>query len=187
MLLLDGPSGVGKSTLLAYIRERWRNEVEVGMKYTTRPRRSGDNEWEFRFVETIPESAAEHAFQSVAHWYAIDIAAAARAQADGRIYCVTCTDQATLAKLRQTVQAICVYVARPMSEAAVEGLLSARGIASTSDAEARREEHRQAGSDYLAKLGLIDHVILNDAGTAHLFAQIDAIIAMHAAPPKNGR
>ncbi len=83
-------------------------------------------------------------------------------------------------KLRRDHRACSVYIARPISDEEFETLLAVRGTLSSSDTAARREERHTAGMDYVSKLGLIDYVILNDGDQEHLFAQIDAILALRA-------
>lgn len=182
MILLDGPSGAGKSTLLAYLREHRADRVKVGTKYTTRPRRAGDNDWEFHFVEALPDHVAGHIFHSVTHSYAVDLQEALEAHRHGQAYCISCTDLATTIKLRRDHGAWSVYIARPLSDGEFEALLEARGTVSASDAAARREERRTAGREYVSKLGQIDHVILNDGDQKHLFAQMDAILDLREPP-----
>ena len=177
MILLDGPSGAGKSTSLSYLRENCRELVRVGSKYSTRKPRFGDNDWEFLFVESIPANLSQYAFQSVGHSYAVDIDAANQSLRDGKLYCVSCTDRRMIAKLKNDYGALVVYIARPMSEEALEAILKARGVTKF-DSDARRQEHRQAGADYISKLGLIDHVILNDRNREYLYDQIDTIISL---------
>jgi guanylate kinase len=178
-LLIDGPSGAGKSTLLNHLRTSQQIRVEVGSKYTTRAKRLGDNDWEFYFVDTIPPSDTTYSFRSISNEYSLDAAAMFAAFRVGKIYCVTCTDGPTLTKLRHEFSAVIVYVFRPLSEGGLDKVLASRGTLGAADAQARRSELSNVAPDYLSKMALYDHVILNVESEEFLRLQMDAILGMY--------
>jgi guanylate kinase len=179
LLLIDGASGAGKSTLLNHLRRLHQDRVDVGSKYTTRAKRVGDNDWEFFFVDNIPPSATTYSFKSVGNEYSVDAVAMSTAFRADKTYCVTCTDGPTLAKLRQDFGAVIVYIFRPLSEQGLDMLLASRGASFASDAGARRNELSNVVPDYISKMALYDHVILNVGSEELLGLQMDAVLAMY--------
>lgn len=175
VLVLDGATGAGKSHLLSHLRRRWADQIVVGAKFTTRPKRASDNEWEFCFVDAIPPQASEFSYGSVGHRYAIDLDQLEATVRSNRIYCVTCVDNQVIRLLRQHYKTIVLYIYRPLSAKEIERLFDERKTIVTSDIAARKSELSRIDEDYVEKLFLIDHVILNISRIANVEAQLDAI------------
>jgi guanylate kinase len=178
VLLLDGATGSGKSTLLNYLRDQHRNTIYVGRKFTDRPQRQGDNDWEFRFVPKIPKEVNEYAFESVAHRYAIDLFELEAALQQGKTYTVSCSNRETIAKLREKFNTVCVYVYRIWRYGEIDTLLASRG-ATPSDVEFRKAEIARIANDYSQGIGIYDHVIINDGLSTVHYDQINIILAQH--------
>lgn len=151
-------------------------DVTVGRKFTTRPRRPNDSDWEFQFVSRVPTESV--AFRSVGHDYGIDITELDRCCKSGRPYVVTCGDLGTIHRLKSSgFELLIVYVFRPLTAAQLDDLFDERATAS-GDAATRREEVARTAQDYVSKFMEIDRVLLNVGSVRHLHAQVDQLVRL---------
>lgn len=179
LLLLDGATGAGKSSLLNYLREEYSRGVFVGSKLTTRPKRIGDNDWEFGFVTEIPERNAAYSFNSVGNRYAVNQDELSHTISRGLTYGITCVNRTTMEALKSDFDTLLIYVYRLWTAADLEGLLVSRGDTDGSASGLRRDEVASIASQYLEKIELYDHVLLNVGSKTNLLDQFSAILSWH--------
>lgn len=176
LVLFDGATGAGKSTLLGYLRDEYRESVLVGAKLTTRKKRTSDNEWEFRFVKRIPEPYTPLSFGSVGSHYAIDYDQLVRAVDRRLIYSISCVDRRIIEILASDFITCTIYVYRSWTDIDLEALLISRGISDQFDAQLRRDEVASIAQEYLQKIDLYDHVLLNIGSKLQLIEQLAKIL-----------
>ena len=179
LILLDGATGAGKTSLLAHLRRVYSRTVLVGTKLTTRRKRLADNEWEFRFVEHIPEQYALYSFQSVGNYYAIDYEELSHAVDLKLIYAISCVDREIMERLIADFNTLAIYVYRSWTATSFEELLASRGTSNSIESHVRRAEVASIASQYLRKLELFDHVILNIESESHLIEQLSRILLLY--------
>jgi len=187
LVLLDGATGSGKSSLLRHLRDEYSSSVFVGKKFTTRQQRIGDNTWEFRFVERIPERYSECSFESVGNRYAVNCDEVKQAIDRGLIYAITCVDRPTIETLMSDFNAVAVYVYRAWTPADLESVLDSRGTVDALDAQLRREEVASVASQYLEKIEFYDHVVLNVGGQTNMIEQLSKILLSYGISPDSVR
>ncbi|WP_224372339.1 hypothetical protein [Hyalangium versicolor] len=175
--LLDGPTGAGKSAAIEHIMRRHGASCVVGAKLTTRPRRPTDSDWEFQFVDGIPEHLREFRYSSVGWQYAIDVSEIEHTLESGRSYFTVCTDPTVIRLLRRRFPVIVVYVHRLLSPQEVAVLLETRQIKGPEETRLRSTELEEALSRYAKNIGLYDFVVLNVGGVSNLYKQVDSILS----------
>jgi guanylate kinase len=183
VLLLDGATGTGKSLVLQYLRDEYRATVHVGAKFTTRKRRAGDNDWEFKFVESIPDSSRQYSYSSVGNEYAVDPVDLATAARHGKLYATTCVDPSILRRIAADFRTIVVYCYRPMTAAGLLALLATRGTRDPEEVEHRRKEVESVVADYQRRIALYNHVLLNLEGHHQLRDQVSSLLRHHGIAP----
>jgi len=187
LFIFDGATGAGKSTLLELLRNEYSKRILVGTKLTTRKRRNDDNDWEFRFVAQVPDAHLKYSFHSVGHEYALDIDALGRARSAGLVYAISCVDRQIVQRLRSDFSTVAVYVYRPWKENDFEALLATRGISEPKDVHLRMTEIATVSREYLEKVDLYDHVILNIGSEADVRAQLVRVMEFHGIERDEGR
>jgi len=176
LLLLDGPSGSGKSSVLEHLRDRFTHAIHVGRKFTSRSPRPDDNSWEFDFVQSVPIRDGLIQFSSVGHSYAIDVNAIHAANSAGCVYATTCVDLPTISYLRSIFATSVVFLYRPMPEASFRKILDSRCIRDASETQRRLDEFRHGTRDYIRRICMYSHVILNVGGLDELHEQVDRLV-----------
>lgn len=178
LVLIDGSTGSGKSTILDYLRNTYSQVFYVGSKYTTRDKRVGDNSWEFKFVDEIPESYKKFSFGSVGKYYAVDFDEIKSAVKNEKTYVITCVDKATQMALGTYFRTIVIYVYRNWSVKDLDELFSSRA-SSKEDAKIRRDEVDSIPIEYMEKIENYKHVILNVGTKENLYKQLAKILASY--------
>jgi guanylate kinase len=183
ILLLDGATGSGKSLILDHLRTNYARSVTVGAKYTTRRRRSTDNEWEFRFVERISDQHERYTFESVGNKYAVDRAELLHATDQNKVYAITCVDRVLIERLLAEFRGLAIYVYRQWSAVDFEALLTSRGTPRSSESQSRREEVSAVPAEYSEKIDIYNHVLLNLTSQTDVLAQLDRVLSSHGVVP----
>src|ERR1051326_34723 len=116
LLLFDGATGAGKSSLLEHIRDEYSRRLYVGKKLTTRRKRVGDNDWEFRFVEYIPSLSTHYSYDSVGSKYAVNRDQLMETIGRGFVYAISCVDRRTMEQLVSEFTTKTIYVYRSWAE-----------------------------------------------------------------------
>lgn len=179
ILLFDGATGAGKSFLLEFLRKEYEEKILVGTKLTTRQKRISDNEWEFRFVKRILEPHSRYSYSSVGNQYAIDDDELKSAIDRGLVYAVSCVDRRTIETLKADFITVTIYLYRSWTAKDLEALLASRGTSDRPDSELRREEVLKLASQYMDKIELYDHVLLNVGSQKDLFEQLIRILILY--------
>jgi guanylate kinase len=178
LILFDGATGSGKSSLLKCLRNEYSLSVLVGAKLTTRQKREGDNDWEFRFVDRIPAQYSRYSFNSVGNHYAVDPNELENAIRRPLVYAISLVDQQIMEILRSDFDTVIIYLYRLWEAEELEALLSSRG-ASDHDSQLRRDEVASIASEYLEKIKLYDHVVLNIGAETDMINQMSKILQVY--------
>ena len=176
LFLLAGPTGSGKSTLLEFVKDNYASSIHVGTKFTDRPRRVTDRDWEFNFVERIPSHLQEYAYTAVGRHYAIDISELRSTIKSNLSYLVTCTDPDTIRLLRKAFPAVVVFIYRPLGVREFKQLMARRQVTTDEDLRARQAEVESALTDYARNIGLYTYVVLNTGTLQDLESQATALL-----------
>jgi len=187
VIIFDGATGSGKSSLLKYLRQEYSHSVLVGTKLTTRQRRLADNDWEFRFVDHIPHEYRSHCYNSLGMSYAVDYPSLVAAVREGLVYAFTCVDRVLIERIKFQFNTLAIYVYRSWTMGELEQLLVERGPADPTTRQLRLAEVAAVAQSYGDNVDLYDHVILNLASEADLHKQFNKLMASYDLGPSLGR
>jgi guanylate kinase len=166
LVVVSGPSGVGKSTIVAELAAR-RPQVVPIVTATTRPRRPGeidkvhyhflaDEEFErLRAEGGLLESAIVHG----AHWYGTPIGQVRGILAAGRDAILTIDPQGARAVRGRVPDALLIFVMPP----SIEDLAARLAERGSEDAASLASRRRSAEAE-MASSGDYDYVIVNETG-----------------------
>ena len=177
LVLISGPSGVGKDSVLAALRERT-PEAHYTVTATTRPPREGEAEGadyyfysEDAFLRLLEEGAfLEHA-SVYGRYYGVPKAPIAAALAKGRDVLMR-VDVQGAATIRALVpQAITLFLLTDSREE-----LEARLRARKSDGEAELQRRIATARAEMERLPEFDYAVANREG--HLDETVDAVLAI---------
>ena len=165
LVVVSGPSGVGKSTIVAELARR-RPQVVPIVTATTRGQRDGEIDGvhyhfleESEFSDLIErDGLLEHA-NNHGHWYGTPVDQVRGILAAGRDAILTISPEGARNVRRQVPDALLIFVMPPSMEDLAERL---RGRGSESeDSMARR---RRDAERWIAQAGDYDHVVVNETG-----------------------
>jgi guanylate kinase len=180
VFVVTGPSGVGKGTLIAALRER-HPELGLSVSATTRPPREGEEDGvayhfmsEAEFDRRLEAGEfVEHASYA-GHRYGTLRAELARRTREGRPVVLEIELQGARQVREALPEAVQIFIA-PRSPEQLEERLRARGL---DGEEALRERLRIARTE-LAARSEFRHVVVNDE-LARAVAELDAIYSRYA-------
>jgi guanylate kinase len=178
VILFDGVSGVGKSMFLNFLKENYEGQLFVGTKLTTRERRDSDNNWEFKFLKQLP-SNYEFSFPSVGNFYAINKEEIEEKIRNGFTYVVTCTDRATVEKIKNKYAALVIYIYRNFTINEFNALILKKDSKGKTKIEERVNEFDEISTLYYENIDLYDHVILNIDSTEASLNQLIKILSLY--------
>jgi guanylate kinase len=162
LFVVAAPSGAGKTSLVAALRERERG-IRLSVSFTTRPPRPGEvdgvhyrfvDEATFRSLEASGEFL-EHAFVH-GHWYATSATWLRTEVGRGHDVLLEIDWQGAAQVRRLVPDAVLVFILPP-SLAALEERLEKRG----QDAPAVIERRLEAAREEMRHCGEFDYVIMN--------------------------
>lgn len=166
-VVVAGPSGVGKGTLIQKLREEYPKLFGFSVSHTSRAPRSGEKDgidYHFTTADKILEEVdagkfIEHAEVHGRH-YGTSVAAVDDVREEGRICILDIDVQGCRSARKKQLQAKYVFIAPPSMDA-LEERLRGRG---TEDEEAIKTRLGNASKEIEAKdeAGLFDAVIIND-------------------------
>jgi guanylate kinase len=191
LVVVSGPSGVGKSTIVAELARR-RPQVVPIVTATTRERRAEEVDGvhyhflsEEAFRELIDrDGLLEHA-NNHGHWYGTPIEQVRGILAAGRDAILTISPEGARNVRRQVPDALLIFVMPPSMEDLAERLRSRGSESEASIARRRRDAER-----WMAEAGDYDHVVVNETGRPEQAAErIWEIIQAEARrdPPRRPR
>jgi guanylate kinase len=192
LVIISGPSGVGKDTIIDALRRRERESDREGERHyvvtcTTRARRNGEIDGvDYQFIDR-DEFLRIHAARGFleanevhGNWYGSPRDQVREALIAGRDVILKIDVQGAQVVKEQVTEALLIFVVPPSQEELFDRLRTR----ATETAE--ELERRQADAAIeLARQGDYDHVVTNETGQVErTAAQIDAIIAEeHARHP----
>jgi guanylate kinase len=192
LVIISGPSGVGKDTIIDALRRRERESGREGERHyvvtcTTRARRNGEIDGvDYQFIDR-DEFLRIHAARGFleanevhGNWYGSPRDQVREALIAGRNVILKIDVQGAQVVKEQVTEALLIFVVPPSQEELFDRLRTR----ATETAE--ELERRQADAAIeLARHGDYDHVVTNETGQVErTAAQIDAIIAEeHARHP----
>jgi guanylate kinase len=166
LVVVSGPSGVGKSTIVAELAAN-RPQVVPIVTATTRPRRAGEVDkvhYHFLSLEEFDrlrdeDGLLEWALVHGTHWYGTPIEQVRGILAAGRDAILTIDPQGARSVRSKVPDALLIFVMPPSLED-LESRLAERG---SEDADQLARRRRSAESE-MAASGDYDYVIVNETG-----------------------
>jgi len=166
-LVIVGPSGVGKGTLINKLVEGAHSQFGFSVSHTTRQPRTGEKHGEHYFFTTKEQFAKEVAEGKFLEWaevhgnlYGTSVGAVRRVLETGRV-CILDIDVQGARSVRKTpLKAIFVFIAPPSLEDLAKRLVG-RGTESVEQIK-RRLGNAKNEINSLNDKGLYDYLIIND-------------------------
>ena len=181
LVIISGPSGVGKDTIIEALRDRPRDpDYHYVVTCTTRPPRPGEvdgTSYHFldreRFLELRDTGALLEANEVHGNWYGTPRQEVREALAEGHDVILKIDVQGAQQVKERVDEALLIFIVPPSMETLV-GRLRARATESADEFELRQ---RNAAIE-LARQEDYDHVVVNETGQVERTAQrIDEIVA----------
>jgi guanylate kinase len=166
LIVLSGPSGVGKSTVLRSLVARYPDRLRLSVSATTRPPRPGETDGVDYFFLTPDEFARRRQAGEFleccevfgrGHWYGT-LKSEVRPSPDGQKWVILDIDVDGAEKVRSQLPDVPTIFLRPSSEAELERRLRARGTESEEAIQRRLEVARRE----LARADQYQYQVVND-------------------------
>jgi len=167
LIVLSGPSGVGKSTIVRRVIERFPTQLRLSISATTRPPRPGERDGvDYYFLSPDEFARRRHAGEFLecfevfgrGHWYGT-LRSEVTPSGDGPKWVILDIDVDGAAKVRQLVPDTLSIFLHPGSEQELERRLRVRGTESE-DAIGRRLE---VARRELARADEYQSIVTNDS------------------------
>lgn len=177
VIVLDGPTGAGKSLLLRFIGGTNFDGISAIRKLTTREKRAVSDD-DHIFVDSIPDSPEYLKYADVGSLYAVDLKEISALLSEGIVPALVCSDMVAINALRERYEVKTIFVYRPMSSQAVRDLMALRGVSTAGKVEDRLNELATLPKRYTERILLYDHVLLNIGSVEDLEAQLERVLAL---------
>jgi guanylate kinase len=165
LVVVSGPSGVGKSTIVAELARRHPQVVPI-VTATTRPRRNGEIDgvhYHFMSTDEFERLRADHGLLESAqvhgHWYGTPLDQIRGILRAGRDAILTIDPQGARAVRQRVPDALLLFVMPPSMDV-LDARLTQRG----SEDEASQALRRQNAVDEIAAADDYDHIVVNETG-----------------------
>ncbi len=176
LLIISGPSGVGKGTVCRYLL-KIRDTVSLSVSTTTRPPRPAEQEgveYNFTSLPSFKKLIDEGAFLEWAvvhgHYYGTGLEPVQTALARGEDLILEIDVQGAIQVMGKAPEAVSIFMAPPSLEA-LEERIKGRGTENTEKINSRLETARQEMKAY----NLYDYIVVNDT-VEHAAEKISSII-----------
>ncbi len=167
LVVLSGPSGVGKSTIVRRVLERFPDRLRLSVSATTRPPRPGERggvDYQFLSPEDFARRRAAGEFLECfevfgrGHWYGT-LLSEVTPSVPGQKWVILDIDVDGAARIRELFPDVLSIFLHPGSEEELERRLRARGTESEEAIERRLEVARRE----LARSGEYQNIVTNDS------------------------
>jgi guanylate kinase len=166
LIVLSGPSGVGKSTVLRRLLDRYPDRLRLSVSATTRPPRPGEQggvDYHFLTADEFARRLADGEFLEACevfgrgHWYGT-LKSEVTPSPNGQKWVILDIDVEGAEKVRRQLPEVPTVFLRPSSEAELERRLRARGTESEEAIQRRLEVARRE----LAQADKYQFQVIND-------------------------
>lgn len=174
VLMIDGITGCGKSSLLEYANKNFLNFRQL-KKYTTRSRRNA-SDCDHIFSD-FPRHSELIIYEDVGAIYCIDITSIEKNEEKGVNTILVCTNSNARKEIHRRFFSKSIYIYRPISNKLLLNLQEERGVVDSIQINSRLAEYDNFLENYISSIEEYDSVILNIGKMDYMFEQFNKIMS----------